>query len=520
MDYNEPYVTLKLSGLNYDTPAYDLPQDVWSAGQNVRFNNGATERFLGEEQVFGTLASNTKPNWMIQVRYPAEDYWVYGDEDKVAVLAASTSVHTDITPVAGVTGDLDTNWNGCLINNIVVMNNGSDAPIWWNGSPASVMTDLTAWPATQKAEVIRSYKNYLIAMNITIGATNYPDMVHWSDSAPTGSIPSSWDETDTTKDAGKYDLADTPGAVIDGAPLGDSFVVYKNNSCHTLQYVGGQFIFKIRKLHGDVGILAANCVQEFDGKHLLLTPDDLVIIDGSGAKPQSILDSRMRTWLFRYMDDVNYVRSFIAHHPARREMWVCFPSGGSSYADTAVVWNYEDNKIGTRAVPSARFIADGIVDPGDTGLWDGDSEAWDDDHLLWHELEYSGISKTLLIGDQGNSKFLIADKNYTFNGTEFTSYVERESIPILERRSLQLLKGVYPRFTADGNPTVQIRIGTQIHPTDPIAWGPDQDFVIGVDDKIDILAKGRYISIRCGSTGDHNWQLHSFDLDVEKAERW
>jgi hypothetical protein len=93
-------------------------------------------------------------------------------------------------------------------------------------------------------------------------------------------------------------------------------------------------------------------------------------------------------------------------------------------------------------------------------------------------------------------------------------------MPLLDRHNFKLIGGLYPRMSSSGNPTVKFRVGVQAQAKDAISWGPEQDFVIGVDDKVDVLMKGRYISIRCGSTDDVNWQLHSFDLDIELAERY
>ena len=523
MDYSEPYLTLRPLGVSRDIKSYELPDDIWSEALNVRFKDGHTEKTKGNEQVFGTLATNTDPNWMIPVRYPTDYYWVYGDLDKIAVVASSTGTHSDITLAAGLTGTLDKNYSGGLINNLVVMHNGVDTPIWWDGNPANAMTALTAWPAGQTAAVIRPYKNYLVALNFTVGGNSYTSGVHWSDAAPAGSIPSSWDETDTTKDAGKNYLAGTPGAIIDGLTLGDTFVIYKRNSCYTMQFVGGQFIHKFRKVEGTVGVLTSDCAVEIGGKHLVLTPDDLVTHDASGAPPDSVLDKRMRTWLFKAIDNAYYERCFIAHHKAEREAWVCFPSVGAAQglADTALIWNYGNDTLSVMDIPNARYITRGVVNPGDTGTWDADSGSWDDDDTKWDEGKYSETAETLLIGDPTNSQLLIADSTDQFDGVSMTSYVVRESIALLmDRRNLKLLKGLYPIMTSTGNPTVQFRIGTQLNATDSISWGPEQDFIIGTDDKIDILSKGRYISIKCSSTGDVNWQLHSFDLDIEKAERW
>lgn len=512
-DYQEPYVTLRMTGLSYDTPSYDLPLDVWSEGKNVRFVDGKTVKFKGHRSVFGT--PNFSPLWFHPVGYGSEYYWVYATEDEVAVTDMTN--HYDITPTSAPTGNVDTNWNGGLINNILVMNNGVDAPIWWTGSPSNVMTALTGWPASTLAACIRPYKSYLVAMNISDGSGDYPDAVRWSDAAVPGTIPSSWNISDPTKDAGETYLSDTPGEVIDGLSLGDSFIIYKRYATYQMQYVGGQYIHNFRKLFDNIGIMAPNCVAAVDRRHLVLTTDDLILHDGSTY--QSILDSKMRAWLFNSISPAYYQRSFLMPHHTAREIWVCVPVGDSEYANLALVWNYRTDKIGLRELPNIRHAAPGVVDPGESTAWDDDSDVWDIDDEPWNSRSYSPTASSILFGDPTGG-FLEADKTDSFDGEPMESYVARTSMPLLQDYdNLKLVKGVYPRMSSSSAALVYVRVGGQMNATDPIDWGSEMPFTIGVDSKVDCLVKGRFLSLMFRSESDVNWELNSFDIDVEKVER-
>lgn len=517
-DYDPPekYLTMQLTDINYDIPPQNLPMDVWSSGQNIRFVDGSTEKFEGEAQVFGTPLFD--PNWFQPVGYGANYYWIYADITGIAV--TDMSVHSDITPAAGVNGDIIINWNGGLINNLAVMNNGVDTPVWWDGVTTNVMTALPAWPASTTARVIRPYKNYLIGMNMSDAAGDYPDMLWWSDAAPTGSVPASWDYTDPTKDAGRYELSDTIGEVIDGLTLGDAFIVYKRRKTYHMQYVGGQYIFKFRKLYDTIGMLAAGCAAEFNKQHLVLTADDIVVHDGSQAKPKSILSQRMRQWFFDSISVDYYDRSFVTPYYAKREIWVCVPTGSSAFADLALVWNYELDTISLRALPLCRHMAPGIIDPSAVTAWDSDSESWDNDTTAWGTATYSPTAATMLMGDQTNTQFLEADNTDQFDGVNIATFVQRESMPLLDRRNIKLVKGLYPSMTSSGNPTIYIRIGSQMHPKDAIDWSAKLPFVIGTDDKVDIMKKGRYISVRFESEDNINWALDEMTWDIELAERY
>lgn len=52
--------------------------------------------------------------------------------------------------------------------------------MFWGGHVVLNLATLPGWGATDVAAVVRPYKNFLIALNITKGAVNYPHMVKWS----------------------------------------------------------------------------------------------------------------------------------------------------------------------------------------------------------------------------------------------------------------------------------------------------------------------------------------------------
>ncbi len=516
MDYNEPYLTIRFNGVTFDTPAYDLPMDTWSSIKNIRFNDGKTEKCTGEAPVFGT--PSTSPNWLTTVNYGANYYWIYSSVTAVYVTDMADN-HYNITPASLTAGDVDMNWNGGLINNIVVMNNGAQAPIWWTGDTGSVMTVLPNWTAGYTAKVVRPYKSYLVAMNVYDGSAQLYDQVLWSDAAAPGYVPDSWDVSDPTKDAGQTELSDTPGEIIDGLQLSDTFIIYKQKSCYSMQFVGGQYIFKFRKLFENIGALSTDCVVNIPGRqHLVLTSDDLILHDGVSFK--SIIDNRVKKWLFSVINQDYYDRSFIVPNYEDNEVWVCVPTGSNEYADTAIVWNYDEDKFGFRDLPEPRFIAAGVVDPSESNKWDDDSDSWASDQTFWDERTFSPTASSLLIGDRASIQFLEANKTNTFDGDVFQSYAVRESMPFLDRHNFKLIKSVYPRFESTSQATVKIRIGVQDHATDSIDWGTEQDFIIGVDDKVDVLMKGRYVSFQVLSDTDINWKLNTVDFEVELAERF
>ena len=120
--------------------------------------------------------------------------------------------------------------------------------MFWNGDTATNLATLTGWGATWKVVSVRPFKNFLIALGITKGASVYPHMVKWSHTAVAGTIPASWDEADPALDAGEQDIAETPDLLVDCLQLGDVNIVYKERSMYSMSHVGAPYIFRFQRL--------------------------------------------------------------------------------------------------------------------------------------------------------------------------------------------------------------------------------------------------------------------------------
>ena len=284
-------------GTNSDLSPYELPNDIWSDTSNVNFRNYRTNREVGYDQVFPALS--IQPLFTIPWTDYSTNYWFYADETSIYRSEGTTQV--DVTrEVAAVkvpyTADFSTGWTGTAFNGALILNNGVDAPQYFDVT-SSNMDDLTAWPASYRAAVVRPYKNYLVAMDVTNNlGERYPLLVKWSDSADAGTVPASWDHTDPTTQAGESVLPDTEGRIIDGRTLSDNFIIYKADSVWAMQFIGGNYVFSFRKIFSDIGALSRDCVVEFDGKHFVIGTGDVYIHDGSTK--QSVISNIVKNKLF------------------------------------------------------------------------------------------------------------------------------------------------------------------------------------------------------------------------------
>ncbi len=509
-------------GIVNDMPPADLHKDAWSAGENVQFVDGKAKKQAGHDEVF--TAPSASPYFLLGIQQPTTYFWMYAS--KTSAYLTDGTTNTDITRAAGgaYSGDDDIRWNGGIIAGIPVINNGVDDPQMF--TPVQTSTDLTSltWDGSDTwstkghtAKVIRTFRQYLIALDVTKSGTRYPQMVKWSTAADVASVPSTWDEADTTETAGETELAETNGYCIDCAPLRDANIVYKDDSTWGMQFVGGTAVFRFYKIFGEIGALTRECAKPFGqpNRHLVLTQGDLVVHDG--AQAESVIDKRMKRWLFDQLGPDNYQRCLIVPNYRENEMWVCIPSGTSNWLVYALVWNYRDNTLAVRKLPSTtRFVSYGVIDPSEVTTWDTDSDAWDSDTTVWSESQYNPSIREVLIGAGG--KFYQGATTNQADGTNFTAYLERQTLSLGDPTKVHSVTRVWPRM--EGSGSVDIYVGHQMHADQAVTWEGPYAFTPGTDSHIDCRVTGRFHSIRFESTSADSWSLSGYELEVKPRGRF
>jgi hypothetical protein len=342
-------------------------------------------------------------------------------------------------------------------------------------------------------------------------------MVKWSHPADPGGLPSSWDQTDSTKQAGETDLAEGYDAIIDGLQLRDSFMIYKENSVWRMDFIGGNYIFKFSKVLGKSGAMNRNCIADIDGYHVVLTNSDIIIHDGNTAT--SVLDKATRRWLFQNIDVDNYSKAFTFVNPFFNEVYICYPQIGSSICDKAIVYNYKDKTVSARDMPNVNHANYGPVDNALSGLWSTDSDMWTADLTAWNGPDFVPSSARCIMASNDQKLFMM-DASASFDGVIANAYLERRGLSFDAPETLKLIRGIRPRIMGNTGQTVQIQIGTQTDPfTEPV-WGEVMTHTIGSTIANDCLVSGRYIAIRFSTGTAFQWRLDSYDVDVNPMGGW
>lgn len=500
-------------GVNKDAQPQELPDNAWSDAANVRFRNGALERMKGEQKVFTT--PTVTPYWLQPYYQGGKRYWVHAG--LAAAFADDGTTRTTITPAVAPTGAIDDRWTGGVLNGVLVMNNGVNNPYYWGGS--GVLAPLTAWPANTTAKSIRPFKNVLVALNVTKSGTNYPHMVKWSDAAVPGAVPGSWDHTDKTKLAGELDLAEEPSLLVDQLVLGDANIIYKENSMYAMRATGGVDVFSFQRLPGSVGALARGCIAATPLGHVVLTHGDVILHAGQG--PKSIINGRMRRWLFQNIDSDYRNRSFLVTNPPSKEVWVCFPELGADVCTKAAVWNWDEDTWTIRNLDAVTYGAVGQLAATATSTWDSQNFAWDDAVTAWSEDELSPAQERLLLCAT-TPRITAADVTGTIDGAAYTSYAERVGITFGDASRVKVVRGLRARITASQGTKVQIEVGATNNPETPITWSAPVEYTVGVSDynQIDTFAAGRFIAVRVTSLDNQPWRFTSYDSDFVLAGRY
>ncbi len=511
---------------NTDAPPHELPPEAWTSGQNVRMRDNKVIRFSGHIAVFDP--PTVAPRWAFAAPAATTVHWVYMSQAKGYTFNNGT--HTDITRTsADYSTSSAARWNGNMLGGQLVITNGVDLPQLWSAVvPATNLIDLTNWPASTFCRAIRAFKFHLVAFYVTKSSTVHPHMVKWSHPAVPGAVPSSWDETDATKDAGEVDLSEVDQGVIqDARVFEDLMLIYKDTAVHSMQHVGGQSIFRFREVLSTTGILAPDCVATIPKKqgHFVATGDDIIQLTGADA--ESLIDRKWRRWLSNNIDSENFANSFcVANYPGR-EMWFCFPEGGATWPTKALIYNLISKTVSIRDLADIAYMAPGpIIEAVVDDSWASDSDDWVSDSDPWDNTLLLSSQRNILACDPVNTKLYQMDTGLDAAGTTMPSYIQRDSLPLIGRDRFgrprvgfshrKVVSRIWPKMS--GAP-VQISVGTQetLDPDEAIVWGNPCTFTPGTDKFCDPdpVPSGRLISLRIETALDTHWELSGYDVDFE-----
>jgi len=527
-------------GVITDVNAVDLPPEAVSSARNVRFSNGnITNAHVWREAI--ASPSGTTPVLLFQGER-TNTYDILGYITKNgSVYHVANGVTDDVSIGGYVPSDSTAQRSFCTMQGVYYVNQEDRVP-WYFKSTSTDYATLTNWDVNHRCKVLRSYKDFLIALNITKSGTSYKNMVKWSDIAQYDSVPSSWDPADLTKSAGENTVGEIQNDLMDGLTLRNSFILYSPTQAWSMEYTQGSDVFQFFKLYGDRGIVGTNCVVEVDGSHFVFDDDDIYVNDGV-SPPKSLCDKRVRNHIFRNIDLTKASSFFVYHEKPASEVWFCFNSralglkwsaADCNYCNYAAVYNYGEDtwtfhdlpnvtsmtyvswQIGRQYSTSSSFTYDAL------GSSYVDMISNNTKNTFAASISTTGVATTRIVNvDAGINSSL------PFNSVSelaVTPYVERVGLDldevVPELRAYKNYRSVYPQVTvSDTSAPLSFKFGGVDMPQQAIEWDSLQSFEATTDYKIDTRSRGRYLSWYFEGANNNSYTLSGFDLDCVSLSR-
>ena len=515
-------------GVNRDIPAHDLPEMPlgWSFVRNIRFKDGLAERVSGYAAGFDVTPTQASYGLFAATKVDGTRYIIGCGTNKVFDYTGSTE--NEITGSTAIAATADTKWTGGILSGIIVLNESTVAPQYItvaNLGGATNLADLTNWPASTTCKALRPWKYFLVAGNMTEGGTQYPYKFRWSNSAVPGAIPTSW-VASATNDAGSVDLSADDGEIKDMIPLGDQLAIYRETGIVMARYIGGTdaasrlvIAFNRVPVGSAGGMLANNCGCDVPGVgHVVLSANDVYVFDGTQIR--SVIDGRMRRWLFSSIDTSNAKRSFVFNHASDSEVWICFPETSQSACNKAIIWNYKDNTFGVRDLPNATSGIHTSITEGSGDTWAALSGTWETlPQDEWTDFIIPNATRRSILSSADNKIYIIGNSNDN-SGSPMTAEMKREYITLGDAQRVKYFRTVWPQFDGAGGQVVSVLIGTSMSPNETVSWQEPQNYTLGSSRKIDVNRSGRYLSIAFRSSSGAQWRLRRVDVDFQPQGLW
>ncbi len=495
--------------------------EVWSEAYGVRFRNLRTEP--NESYQYRTPMPRYDPSRLWFRDFDGAFHWFYSSASGIGLNVGTADY--DVTPV-GWTGVSIGRESWASLNSIPVYNHPERTPLYHGGDPNVAMADLPNWPAGWSCTAMRAYKFYLLAMDVTDPTDHYENQVRWSAAADPGNVPSEWTPS-ATNDARSLTLGDISGRIIDGMTLGDEFMVYKGSSTYAMRYIGGVWVMRQRTLFRELGILAKDCVAEWEGKHFLVGEGDIVIHDG--VTVASIADKQVRRAIFDDMDITTYgSRSFAYHDPNSNQFVFYWPGKDAvKFCNRRAVYTNSDKRWSVETVTpeevSHAKVGTYARTVGGNTWADPAGVKWSEDYGRWNDGLDQSTGDTVMLGF-GNAVQLGEQVNSGgHNGVPIQSNLKLLHQDLGRPDRAKLIDRVSLEGHASMPVDVRVRVGSSDHPAAPVIWGRTQTTQLGIGGalpSVQPLVKGRFVSLDLEVETSSSWHLDAVHVGYREQGRW
>lgn len=520
-------------GIIADPNPYDLPPNALSQGNNLRFNDGKISRAPVFKPILDTTA--TTPVFLFT-------FLKAGQVDKIGIANKdgtlyfyASGVETDVTPSSFTPIDSNSPHTFCSLSNVCYVNRNTAVPMYYK-DVSTDFDELPNWPATYTCKVLRAFKSFLVAINVTKSGTENPTMVKWSDITLANDYPGSWDETDTTKSAGENTITEADSEFLDGLALRDAFVLYTDNQVHLMEYTGDNNIFRFRKLWDNVGIINTNCAVEVEGRHYVFGRKDIYVHDGISY--QSIIRGRNHKEVFGNLYNDAKNRCFVAHNPYLTEIYFCYVSTDDNvnfietdYCNKMAVYNYSNDTWAFRDLPNSGGAT--FASLSTTFTYDGSAPlTYEAAGGSYSDMTDNSKKVMFFIASQDTGNGITTSRLHAYDeitggvvataldaGVTKAAWAERIGIDIddvgEQLRAYKVINTIYPQGSSMGGAAnMGFSFGATDYVEDTPTFSSVQYFSPPDAYKVNSRASGRYLAWRMENTSIYDHELSGMDVEV------
>lgn len=559
-------------GIVSDANPYDLPANAFNDGNNVIFDEGRISRAPVFKQLYPAVKSlktwaefgtdtwasgssvsyesaeggNTDTSRFVgSFADPANGETVficdrdgtvraYPQGDMEIVLASAPSLVTNDEP-----------WAHAQVSGISVISRPGMIPYARNliSDPNYLPMSYSNWPSNVSAAVIRSYNDFMIALNVTKGSVNYPTMVKWGDPVPFGAdiADLDWDETSTTNSAGENVLGEMTSPIRDGLKLGTQFIIYSADQVWIMEYTGSSLVFNFRRLFPTGGVINTNCVTEVEGKHFVFGVDDIYVHDGATRK--SISDGRVRRRIFKNLDPNKTKSFFVLHDTVANFIYFCYYTrqDEANFIDTpfcnrAAIYNYREDTWSFMDLPNVVGGAQAKVFLNKT-TYPNVNDSYQSYNTTYLSFEASSPQVPIMLGITSPTNGLTESRVYAIDlptvgavnlpanlETFKPAYVARTGIDLdeanLELRGYKYINSITPQAEFEVTDGVfNWEVGSTDLPNGAITYQTTFDYRPDVDYIINTRVFGRYLAYKISTSNIENFRISGFDADIRSFNK-
>ena len=525
-------------GVICDIDPYDLPDSAWSFGVNIRFRNG---KITGAPVFRNAFTLGTAdPRYSVAASPVAGlDLLFTGYKNGRVWKFNGTETDYSITGYANTSAEAL--WTSTTLANVLYVNRADRAPWYLRSSDARFQNlgvaspTVNDWSAAWTTQVLRACGGALVALNVTKGATNYPQMVKTSSIPLSGVIPTSWDTTVANTLATENILAEMKGPITDGQTLGNTLVIYGLQEAWLMQADQSIEVYNYRKLPFQKGSINANCSYERDGKHFVFGVDDIWMHDSNSAL--SIVDKKNRDFIFGSLNLSKRDRFFINANPQLNELQFCYVSGdravsflggnGCNRAATLnlsdMTWTFDDLPLVFSA--SNANLSVSVTYATTTATYDTTGGTYQD--------QEDGFKRTPVFVGEVNAAFGLGNTLYAYDlfgqgstvsfpvdaAASCPRILEREGIDLdslnADLRGYKVLSSLYPQGRLGvGSAPLEFSVGATDYSNVPVTYSDYQPFDGAENYKLDFNVAGRFLAMKIRHDDFREMSLSGFDLDL------